>query len=76
MTLTMLFRAPRMEPRTSGYSSPRYSYNTTPVGNGAAGQARQAQAHSAAQAGDHLDGPAAALKASGLVFQPFSVQHR
>ncbi|CAN7950235.1 unnamed protein product [Ixodes pacificus] len=25
MTLTMPFRAPRMEPRTSGYSSPRYS---------------------------------------------------
>mmetsp|Transcript_13784 Transcript_13784/g.23680 ORF Transcript_13784/g.23680 Transcript_13784/m.23680 type:complete len:262 (+) Transcript_13784:967-1752(+) len=30
MTLTMALRAPRMEPRTSGYSSPRYSYSTMP----------------------------------------------
>ena len=30
MTLTMLLSAPRMEPSTSGYSSPRYSYSTTP----------------------------------------------
>ena len=30
MTLTIDLRAPRMEPRTSGYSSPRYSYSTTP----------------------------------------------
>ena len=32
MTLTMDLRAPRMEPSTSGYSSPRYSYRTTPAG--------------------------------------------
>jgi len=30
ITLTMLLSAPRMEPSTSGYSSPRYSYSTTP----------------------------------------------
>lgn len=30
ITLTMPFRAPRILPSTSGYSSPRYSYNTTP----------------------------------------------
>ena len=30
ITLTMDLRAPRMDPRTSGYSSPRYSYSTTP----------------------------------------------
>mmetsp|Transcript_15794 Transcript_15794/g.40406 ORF Transcript_15794/g.40406 Transcript_15794/m.40406 type:complete len:262 (-) Transcript_15794:1009-1794(-) len=30
MTFTMALRAPRMEPSTSGYSSPRYSYSTTP----------------------------------------------
>mmetsp|Transcript_28362 Transcript_28362/g.66295 ORF Transcript_28362/g.66295 Transcript_28362/m.66295 type:complete len:231 (-) Transcript_28362:1707-2399(-) len=29
-TLTMPLRPPRIEPRTSGYSSPRYSYSTTP----------------------------------------------
>lgn len=28
MTLTMPLRPPRIEPKTSGYSSPRYSYNT------------------------------------------------
>ena len=30
MTLTMDLSAPRIEPSTSGYSSPRYSYSTTP----------------------------------------------
>mmetsp|Transcript_31797 Transcript_31797/g.53131 ORF Transcript_31797/g.53131 Transcript_31797/m.53131 type:complete len:255 (-) Transcript_31797:1482-2246(-) len=30
ITFTIARRAPRIEPRTSGYSSPRYSYNTTP----------------------------------------------
>ena len=30
ITFTMDFRAPRMLPSTSGYSSPRYSYSTTP----------------------------------------------
>lgn len=30
MTFTMDLRADRMEPSTSGYSSPRYSYSTTP----------------------------------------------
>mmetsp|Transcript_13166 Transcript_13166/g.43975 ORF Transcript_13166/g.43975 Transcript_13166/m.43975 type:complete len:230 (+) Transcript_13166:859-1548(+) len=30
MTLTMAFNAPRMLPKTSGYSSPKYSYKTTP----------------------------------------------
>mmetsp|Transcript_27526 Transcript_27526/g.70083 ORF Transcript_27526/g.70083 Transcript_27526/m.70083 type:complete len:245 (-) Transcript_27526:2397-3131(-) len=30
ITLTMPLSAPRIEPRTSGYSSPRYSYSTTP----------------------------------------------
>eukprot|EP00967_Tisochrysis_lutea_P122270 scaffold202191_cov28-Tisochrysis_lutea.AAC.2 len=30
ITLTMALRAPRIEPRTSGYSSPKYSYRTTP----------------------------------------------
>mmetsp|Transcript_9270 Transcript_9270/g.33791 ORF Transcript_9270/g.33791 Transcript_9270/m.33791 type:complete len:315 (-) Transcript_9270:1726-2670(-) len=30
VTLTMDLSAPRMDPSTSGYSSPRYSYNTTP----------------------------------------------
>ena len=29
MTFTMALRAPRIEPNTSGYSSPRYSYSTT-----------------------------------------------
>mmetsp|Transcript_16757 Transcript_16757/g.57211 ORF Transcript_16757/g.57211 Transcript_16757/m.57211 type:complete len:230 (+) Transcript_16757:878-1567(+) len=29
-TLQIAFSAPRMEPNTSGYSSPRYSYRTTP----------------------------------------------
>ena len=29
ITLTMALRAPRIEPSTSGYSSPRYSYSTT-----------------------------------------------
>lgn len=31
MTLTILFSAPRIEPSTSGYSSPKYSYSTTPA---------------------------------------------
>ena len=30
MTFTMAFSAPKMEPSTSGYSSPKYSYSTTP----------------------------------------------
>lgn len=30
ITFTMLLSAPNMLPRTSGYSSPRYSYSTTP----------------------------------------------
>mmetsp|Transcript_28314 Transcript_28314/g.85363 ORF Transcript_28314/g.85363 Transcript_28314/m.85363 type:complete len:245 (-) Transcript_28314:2397-3131(-) len=30
ITLTMAFIAPRMEPKTSGYSSPRYSYKNNP----------------------------------------------
>mmetsp|Transcript_33482 Transcript_33482/g.84349 ORF Transcript_33482/g.84349 Transcript_33482/m.84349 type:complete len:296 (-) Transcript_33482:1860-2747(-) len=30
ITFTMDLSAPRMEPSTSGYSSPRYSYSTTP----------------------------------------------
>jgi len=30
ITLTIDLRAPKIEPRTSGYSSPRYSYKTTP----------------------------------------------
>lgn len=30
ITLTILFKAPRIDPNTSGYSSPRYSYNTIP----------------------------------------------
>ena len=30
MTLTMAFNAPKMLPNTSGYSSPKYSYKTTP----------------------------------------------
>mmetsp|Transcript_31631 Transcript_31631/g.101139 ORF Transcript_31631/g.101139 Transcript_31631/m.101139 type:complete len:237 (+) Transcript_31631:893-1603(+) len=30
ITLTIALSAPRMEPSTSGYSSPRYSYSTTP----------------------------------------------
>mmetsp|Transcript_1821 Transcript_1821/g.4051 ORF Transcript_1821/g.4051 Transcript_1821/m.4051 type:complete len:231 (+) Transcript_1821:615-1307(+) len=29
-TLMIPFKPPRIEPRTSGYSSPRYSYSTTP----------------------------------------------
>jgi hypothetical protein len=30
ITLIMARRAPKIEPNTSGYSSPRYSYKTTP----------------------------------------------
>ena len=30
ITLTIAFSAPSILPSTSGYSSPRYSYNTTP----------------------------------------------
>uniref|UniRef100_A0A0A9H9Z7 Uncharacterized protein n=1 Tax=Arundo donax TaxID=35708 RepID=A0A0A9H9Z7_ARUDO len=29
MTFTIAFKAPRIEPSTSGYSSPKYSYSTT-----------------------------------------------
>ena len=30
ITLTIAFNAPNIDPKTSGYSSPKYSYKTTP----------------------------------------------